>query len=136
MFTNDEPSTTTPHHPGAGARNTSDHDGAAVITWRISNDESGAEDSLTRAAVAATTAAAEHLRTHAPITIGWNGPSQDAVTLHVGDTTTALVPCYDQRCLYDHAATTRAGRRLVEQITGDAADVAVTLAESPLRPGA
>ena len=48
-----------------------------MITWTVDTGASGCTDSLQRPADA-TTAAATWLHTHAPITLGWDGPVVDA----------------------------------------------------------
>ena len=91
-----------------------------MITWTIGTGESGCTDSLQRAADAATTAAATWLHTHAPTTLGWDGPATTAITVRVEGTETRLVPAYDRCGHYDPDATTRAAHHLRDTITGAA----------------
>ena len=91
-----------------------------MIVWTISSGESNAEDTLHRAAQAATTAAADWLDGHAPTTPGWDGPAAHAVTVCVDTTETQLAPAYDRRGAYDPDATRRAAYQLRNEITGTA----------------
>ena len=72
-----------------------------MIVWTIGSGESGCTDTLARAADEATAAAAAWLDTHAPTTLGWDGPTADAVTVCVDACETHLVPAYDRRGRYD-----------------------------------
>ncbi|GAB2905997.1 hypothetical protein GCM10027047_00200 [Rhodococcus aerolatus] len=91
-----------------------------MIVWTISSGESGCTDTLHRAADQATTAAAGWLNTHAPTTLGWDGPATHAVTVRVDTAETHLAPAYDRRGAYDPDATRRAAHQLRDEITGPA----------------
>jgi hypothetical protein len=94
---------------------------APMIVWTIGSGESSCEDTLHRAAAAATTAAATWLDTHAPTTLGWDGPTESALTVCVDATVTHLVPAYDRRGHYDPNATLRAAHQLRDEITAEPA---------------
>ena len=91
-----------------------------MITWTIGTGESGCTESLQRAADA-TTAAATWLHTHAPTTLGWDGPATAAITVRVEGTQTRLVPAYDRCGHHDPDATTGTAHHLRDTITGAAA---------------